>query len=300
MSTRRIIIAIVLALLAFLGIYTWNQRTGQWDWLAANTGLEIAGGVLRAVHGVGDSIGAVWKRYLALIDVQEENDRLRDEVARLHQELIASRESQAELERLRGLLRLEVPQGWSVVGARVLASRIGPNASLETLLLAQGYLDGAAPGTAVAGREGLVGRVYKAGPGTSMVLLLSDVGSRVAVVAARSRVQGILAGGGAGNLMEMRFVKQNAPLEEGELLLTSGLDAAYPKGIPVARVRSVKAGPAPTLEVTAEPLVHFGALEEVLLYERPAGLFMPEAGDVYVRSPRDIVSEAPRYAAPAE
>ena len=55
-----------------------------------------------------------------------------------------------------------------------------------------------------------------------------------------------------------------------------------------------------TLEVTAEPLVHFGALEEVLLYERPAGLFMPEAGDVYVRSPRDIVSEAPRYAAPAE
>ena len=132
MSTRRIIIAIVLALLAFLGIYTWNQRTGQWDWLAANTGLEVAGGVLRAVHGVGDSIGAVWKRYLALIDVQEENDRLRDEVARLHQELIASRESQAELERLRGLLRLEVPQGWSVVGARVLASRIGPNASLET------------------------------------------------------------------------------------------------------------------------------------------------------------------------
>lgn len=92
MSTRRIIIAIVLALLAFLGIYTWNQRTGQWDWLAANTGLEIAGGVLRAVHGVGDSIGAVWKRYLALIDVQGENDRLRDEVARLHQELIASRD----------------------------------------------------------------------------------------------------------------------------------------------------------------------------------------------------------------
>ena len=51
MSTRRIIIAIVLALLAFLGIYTWNQRTGQWDWLAANTGLEVAGGVGRAGMG---------------------------------------------------------------------------------------------------------------------------------------------------------------------------------------------------------------------------------------------------------
>ena len=50
----------------------------------------------------------------------------------------------------------------------------------------------------------------------------------------------------------------------------------------------------------AEPLVHFGALEEVLLYERPTGFFMPEAGDVYVRSPRDIVSEAPRLMEPAE
>ncbi len=300
MSTRRIIIAIVLALLVFLGIYTWNQRTGQWDRLAANSGLEISGGVLRALHGVGDSVSALWNRYVALIDVQEENDLLRREVARLNQELVAGREEQAELERLRALLRLEVPQGWSVVGARVLASRIGPNASLETLLLARGYLDGAAPGTAVASREGLVGRVYKAGPGTSMVLLLSDVGSRVAVVASRSRVQGILAGGGAGRHMELRFVNQNAPLEEGELLLTSGLDAAYPKGIPVARVLSVKASPSPTLEVMAEPLVHFGALEEVLLYERPTGFFMPEAGDVYVRSPRDIVSEAPRLMEPAE
>ncbi len=286
MSTRRIIISVVLALLAFLGMYTWNQRTGQWDWLAANSGLEIAGGVLRAVHGVGDTISSIWNRYIALIDVQEENDQLRREVASLSQALVASREDQAELERLRRLLRLDVPEDWNVAAARVLASRIGPNASLETLLLARGYLDGAAPGTAVASQDGLVGRVYKAGPGTSMVLLLSDVGSRVAVVAAQSRVQGILAGMGAGNPMEMLFVKQNAPLEEGELLLTSGLDAAYPKGIPVARVLSVKTGPSPTLEIAAEPLVQFTTLEEVLLYERPVGFFMPDAGDVYVHSSR--------------
>ncbi len=286
MSTRRIIISVVLALLVFLGMYTWNQRTGQWDWLAANSGLEIAGGVLRAVHGVGDTISSIWNRYIALIDVQEENDQLRREVASLSQALVASREDQAELERLRRLLRLDVPEDWNVAAARVLASRIGPNASLETLLLARGYLDGAAPGTAVASQDGLVGRVYKAGPGTSMVLLLSDVGSRVAVVAAQSRVQGILAGMGAGNPMEMLFGKQNAPLEEGELLLTSGLDAAYPKGIPVARVLSVKTGPSPTLEIAAEPLVQFTTLEEVLLYERPVGFFMPDAGDVYVHSSR--------------
>ena len=80
MSTRRIIISVVLALLAFLGMYTWNQRTGQWDWLAANSGLEIAGGVLRAVHGVGDTISSIWNRYIALIDVQEENDQLKTEI----------------------------------------------------------------------------------------------------------------------------------------------------------------------------------------------------------------------------
>ena len=86
--------------------------------------------------------------------------------------------------------------------------------------------------------------------------------------------------------MEMLFVKQNAPLGEGERLLTSGLYAAYPKGIPVARVLSVKTGPSPTLEIAAEPLVQFTTLEEVLLYERPVGFFMPDAGDVYVHSSR--------------
>ena len=45
MSPRRILVLAVVALLAFLGLYTWNQRTGQWDALGANTGLEFSGAV---------------------------------------------------------------------------------------------------------------------------------------------------------------------------------------------------------------------------------------------------------------
>lgn len=290
MNTRRIIFLAVLALLLFLGLYTWNQRTGQGDSLGAHTGLEAAGAMMRAFRSARDAVTGVWDRYLALIDVRERNDELEREVARLRQALSLSREEHAELERLRRLLHLDYPREWPTVGARVLAWRMGPNSALETLMLSRGYLSGATPGTPVISRDGLVGRVLKAGPGTSLALLLTDAGSRVAVISAQGRVQGILAGGGPGAPLELRFVRQNSPVSVGELLVTSGLDSAYPKGVPVARVTSLSNG-STAMEIHAEPLVDFEALEEALLLERPAGWFAPDAAPVYTRRPPRIAAD---------
>ena len=65
-------------------------------------------------------------------------------------------------------------------------------------------------------------------------------------------------------------------MKQGEVLITSGLDGKYPKGIPVARVLSV----APSdytqfMAIYAEPLVDLQHLEEVLLLE-PTGIAQPE------------------------
>lgn len=292
MSARRIILVAVLALLLFLGIYTWNQRTGQWDQLGANTGLEFSGMVARLFQSAGDVIGGVWDRYIYLMDVHERNDALQNRVRQLELELAKSAEDHAEIIRLRELLRLDYASEWPAVGARILGGRMGSNAALETLMLSRGYLTGARPGTPVTAHSGLVGRVLKAGPSTSIALLITDTGSRVAVVSSRGRVQGILVGGGADAPLEMRFVRQNSRVELGEILVTSGIDSAYPKGIPVARVTSISSGSTSMQEIQALPIADFIALEEVLLLERPEGLFAPEAGAVYTRRPPDFDSLA--------
>ena len=247
---------------------------------------------MRVFQSVSDSVTGVWDRYLALVDVRAQNDELERRIHDLEADRARAAEDRAELLRLRKLLHLDYPLEWPAVGARVMAGRMGSNAGLETLTLSRGYLTGATPGTPVSSWAGLVGRVLKAGPSTSVALLVTDAGSRVAVISSEGRVQGILAGGGPGAPLEMRFVRLNARVDVGEILVTSGVDSAYPKGIPVARVTAVSAGSSSMQEIRAVPLVDFAALEEVLLLEHPTGWFAPETGPVYTRKPPDISAES--------
>lgn len=292
MTPRRIIGIIVFAFLLFLGIYTWNQRTGFWDNLAANTGLEFIGVVLKSADSAQRSVVNVWEHYVALIDVRKENDLLRARVQELEYDKSQADEDRAELTRLRQLFGFDMPAKWTRQGARVLGTRMGPNAVLESLILSKGYLSGATPGTPAANHVGLVGRVLKAGPSTSVLLLLTDPGSRVAVVTSQGRVQGILAGNGPGRSMELRFVSQNARVNVGEVLVSSGLDSVYPKGIPVARVESVAPSGYSSFQlIMAQPLVDIGKLEEVLLLEHPIDWYAPEGSPVYQTTPTDSLDE---------
>ena len=56
MLPRRIILLIICTLLLFLGVYTWNQRTGQWDRLCAAVGLEFTGGIMRGLDSLAHRI----------------------------------------------------------------------------------------------------------------------------------------------------------------------------------------------------------------------------------------------------
>ncbi|WP_446424169.1 rod shape-determining protein MreC [Mailhella sp.] len=300
---RRLILFILSALMLFLGVYTWDQRTGQWDRLSTSVGLELSGGVMRLLNGVEDSVSGFWETYVDLRDVKARNTALEQRVRELEKRLADTSEELAELARLRRLMHLGYPMAWPAVASRVLAQRMGPNAALDTVMLSSGYLSGAAPGTPVTSWQGVVGRVLKAGPGTSVVLLLTDTGSRVSVLTSEGRVQGILAGGGPGHPLELRFVRQNAPIRVGEILITSGVDAAYPKGIPVARVTAVsregasRSG-ASLLEIQAEPLADVLHLEEVFLLQRPQDSVIPDDSTVYTR--RAPTLEKPRLGAEAD
>ena len=288
MLPRRVIILIVCTLMLFLGVYTWNQRTGGWDRLCAGIGLEFTGGIVRGFQGVKDSFRDIAVNYREVRETRVRNRELQQQVFALQKKLDDAGEDLAELARLRKLMRLTYPPSWPAIASRVLAWRTGPNSALNTLMLSNGYLTGAPVGTPVVSWQGVVGRILKASPTSSVVLLLTDAGSRVSVITSEGRVQGILAGSGAGVPLELRFVRQNSVVKVGELLLTSGLDSLFPKGVPVARVTAISTGAASrtgasVLDIQAEPLVDFHFLEEVFLLQRPGDAISPEKDDVYTR-----------------
>ncbi len=259
-----------MGLFAYLSLYSWNQRTGHLDQLAANSGMEMATWVLAPGKWVKARAMNFWERYMDLVNVKEQNEQLQIALDLQSMELAKYREEAAEAFRLREILSLAPPEGWPMMGARIIANRLGPAAALETILLDKGAASGVHVGSPVLTPAGVVGRVIKHSPHASQVLLITDGNSRLAVVGQKSRTSGIVVGRGAGEALEVLYVPQNAELEKGEILVTSGIAGIFPKGLPVARVLSVTRSDLSLFqEVIAISLVDLRHLEEVLILTRP-------------------------------
>ncbi|MCT4535986.1 rod shape-determining protein MreC [Halodesulfovibrio sp.] len=244
------------------------MRSGAVDRFAANTGLEFTGAVLKPGKWVVHNTTTLWDEYIHLQDVQQENVRLLTQVKDLSFELAAARENVAELKRLRALMHLSPPPMWSRVAARVLSYRIGVQAELDSIILDKGYMDGAGKNTPVVTHEGVVGRIIKAGPTTASALLLTDMNSRIAAISSKNRTRGLLVGSGNRDELLLKYVPINALLEEGELLVTSGLAGAYPKGLPIARIVSIGHSDISLFKtVKAIPLASLSNLEEIILLQ---------------------------------
>ncbi len=277
MTLRRALIVASVLLIVFLALYSWNRRTRALDDLATDVGLELTSYVLTPLRSVQDWLGDVWDRYFDLVDVRDENIRLKSRLDELEAKLLATGEDLAELKRLRELVQFPVDARWRPLAARVLAGRLGPNGVLDSITISRGYANGARPGTPLVTNKGLVGRVLRSSAHASTVLLITDPSSRVAVFGQESRSPGILKGLGTGAGLEVDFVQRDASMKEGEVLVTSGLDNKYPKGLPVARVNAV----APSdytqfMAVSAAPLENLHRLEEVLLLEKTGVQLPPE------------------------
>jgi rod shape-determining protein MreC len=245
-------------------------RTGYLDTITERSGLEIVEHVLSPLTWIRDGAASVWEQYFALVGVAEENVRLRRELLRLEAAAALSAEERAEIIRLREILKLKPLEELPGFGARVIAMRFGPQSVLKTITVNKGFADGATAGTPVLCGAGVVGRVLRAAPGAATVLLLTDPGFRLAVVSQKSRTPGIAMGTPQSrHQLEIAYVPQTSGLEEGELLVTAGVDGTFPKGIPVGVVTKITPG-VETLfpTVQARPAADLDRLEEVALLLR--------------------------------
>ncbi len=279
-------------LFLYLGLFTWNIRSGYVDALASYTGLEFVRWVLAPGKWVSGQVGGFWDRYVYFVGVRQENEEFRKRLNAAETELAELREQHAEVMRLRALLDMVPPIGRRMEGARILAHRLGPNAALETILLDKGLHHGIAVNTPVVSPSGVVGRILRVSPNASTVLLITDPNSRIPVVGQKSRAQGILIGRGPHEEMSVEYVAQQAEIEPGEILVTSGVEVFFPKGLPVARVTRVEpTGSRLFQNVHAAPLFQKDGLEEV-------GLLIPFDEDVEIEAGTGMEARIPKSDTP--
>lgn len=279
----------MVVFLSYLGLYTWNLRTGTLDKVAGNSALELVGAVFKPGQYMYDRVFGALRRYVFLVNVERKNEALEAQLSELRMALQNAQAGERELLRLRRLHELTPPQEWNKTAARVLTRHIGPAGVLDSLMLDKGSATGAAVDTAVATEQGIVGRVMRASAFTSTVHLIVDRASHISVMGQDSRSVGILSGNGVQKLLSLEYVPLNASLQEGELLVTTGFAGLFPKDMPVARVVSIERSElALFLTVYAEAVADLNKLEEVLLLQKMAdGANAPAETDAPADVPTD-------------
>jgi rod shape-determining protein MreC len=143
----------------------------------------------------------------------------------------------AENARLRALLDLRPTLVVKSHTAEVLYEATDPYS--RKLFIDRGSAAGVLPGSPVINDAGVLGQVTRVYPLSSEVTLLADKEAAIPVLNPRTQARSAAFGAGDGNAMELRFMAGNADVQEGDLLLTSGVDGVYPPGLAVATVTKV-------------------------------------------------------------
>lgn len=196
--------------------------------------------------------------------LQVQISELEAENAQLRDQIITLQEQAAEAERLGALLNYARTRPES----RYLSTNViglDPSPFIRSINIGAGSDRGVLHGMPVLTDEGLVGRVTEVTAGTSRVQLITDPASAVNVQLQGSRADGLLAAQPNGELW-VELIDQNANVEPGELVLTSGLGGAFPADIPVGYVVSVRRRDFELFQrAVIQPTVNFEELEIVLL-----------------------------------
>jgi rod shape-determining protein MreC len=263
---RASLVILLLILCAGFVIYLQLGSRSAGDTLHT-VGLQILSPFQHAFHWGVDTVRSVFKNYVFLVNLREENRQLQEEVSRLKRENSDLRESAQGFERLRNLLLFKERFPATMITAEVLA--YSPSAWLRTIVINKGEHDGVKKDMPVVTWEGVVGRILRISPHTAVVLLVIDRNSAVDAVVQRTRAQGIVEGEG-GARCSVRYVPRAEDVQVGDTIITSGMEGIFPKGLSLGGVaRVVKKDYGLFQEIEIIPSVHFSRLEELMVIVSP-------------------------------
>lgn len=151
---------------------------------------------------------------------------------------------------------------------RITASVIGRDTSplFESIIIDKGADDGLQVGMPVEASRGLVGQVYRTSPRSAQVLLITDNISNLAARLSASRATGMVFGGGLDGPLTMDWIDLEAPIEVGDIVLTSGLGGHFPPDLLIGEVVDVERSEAELFQrAVLQPAVDLDSLELVFI-----------------------------------
>jgi rod shape-determining protein MreC len=176
--------------------------------------------------------------FTAQAQLRQENAELREERLKAAKDLLTLDALRSENERLRELMAAKQRVGAESLLAEVVYT--GRDPFTRKVIVDKGDAQGVKTGQAVIDAQGVVGQVTRVHPLLAEVTLLTHKDHAIPVQIVRNGMRGVAYGSGDGATLDLRHMATNAEVQEGDQLVTSGLDSIYPAGLPVATVSKVE------------------------------------------------------------
>ncbi|HEX3682889.1 MAG TPA: rod shape-determining protein MreC [Bryobacteraceae bacterium] len=230
-----VLLVVVVAQLLYLAYQVRTNRDERLIRVWAVTAVTPMAG---AVEGIRRNTIGFLQDYFILLDVREQNRKLKSDNDRLRLENVYFRNQLRTAEHASALTLFQAQSPSKTVAARVIGN--STVATAKAVFIDRGSTSGVEKGMAVVTPDGIVGKVVAVYPLVSQVLLITDPTFKVGVESQKSHVHGVLDCGGGKCIVEQ--IQNEDKVSAGEWFFTSGEDRIFPKGFPVGTAVSVQPG----------------------------------------------------------
>lgn len=247
-----------------VGVSVKNRSAGLVKDSLGTVSSPVQGGV----SGVANSTNGFFDYLINMKGYEKENEKLRERIASLEDELRKTENLKEENERLRKMLELKTDEtNYKTVAADVVAFELDNFSKSYTIN--KGIKDGITHNCAVITPYGLVGYIGEVGRNWAKVSPIVD--ARVSVSATIPRIANIAIVQGDMTLMEnglckMTYVSKEAGIEIGDYIETSGAGGIIPEGIYIGKVTEIRNDvTGVSQEAIIKPGVDFSHIDEVMI-----------------------------------
>jgi len=213
-------------------------------------GVKILDGVRSGTQNVlspfqkaGSTVVSPFRNFFGdvtnLGQTRNEIEKLKEENAKLRNELLQRKSADAELEQLKSVLDLAGRAGYKVLASRVISQGASTSFS-QSITIDAGSTSGVRQNMTVVSGEGLVGVVKESYLNSALVMLATDPDFKVGVRIAGTQQIGILSGRGSKRA-ELQLLDNQQIVKVGDVLLARGSTNNRPfvPGIPVGVISAV-------------------------------------------------------------
>ena len=220
--------------------------------------MDATGPVMRVVEFPSRLVHRAYTYFYDISHIYADNRELRAENKQMLILQNKVRTLEVENQLLSRLLNYTPPADATFMSAKIIAES-GDN--FTHMLLVYIGDEPVKKGQIVLGDESVIGRVDKVSGHYAKIILVTDINSKIPVVVERTRVRGMLTGNNTA-MPTLLFTRSTADIQEGDVVVTSGVGGMFPAGLPVGFVNTISGG-----DISVETMADISRVEYVRIVD---------------------------------